>query len=177
MKSFLGNLLLYINNYIISFIPSYTIRYAFYKYLMKFKIGKNAAIHMGVKFLCRSHFEIGENSVINQSCILDNRGGIKIGKNVTVGHNVKLITTDHIIHSDNFEGRSREIKLNDFVFIGTAAIVLGGVHMKKGSILGAGGVLTKSTRNNAIHTGIPAIEIGIRNSSLQYTQNYKRLFF
>ena len=177
MKIYAGNLLLFICNHIVSNIPSYLLRNWFYRYMMKFKIDENAAIHLGVKFLSRRNFEIGKNSVINQGCLIDNRGGIKVGKNVTLGHSVKLVSADHKIHTDDFEGRSRPILLEDYVFIGSGAIILGGVSMARGSVLGAGSVLTKNTDVKEVFIGVPAKYVIQRKSSLDYQQDYKRIFF
>jgi acetyltransferase-like isoleucine patch superfamily enzyme len=177
MKGKIGNLMLYINNFIVSKIPSYTIRNLYYRNIMKFKIDENAAIHLNVKFLCRRNFQIGKNSVINQGALIDNRGGIKIGSNVTLGHDVKLITADHNLQSPFFEGRHRSINIDDYVFIGVNACVIGGVILEKGAVLGAGSILTKSISPFKIFAGVPAKEIAIRNPNLKYQQDYKRLFF
>jgi len=177
MKAYLGNLLLFICNFIVNKVPSYTFRYWFYRKIMKFTIENNAAIHLGVKFLARRNFKIGKYSVINQDCLIDNRGGITIGNNVTLSHRVQLVSADHNIHTDDFQGRSRPIVIEDFVFIGVSAIVLGGVTMEKGSVLGAGSVLTKSSGPKEVFIGIPAKYIIHRESSLVYQQDYKRIFF
>lgn len=177
MKAYLGNFLLFVCNSIVNKIPSYTFRNWFYEKVMKFKIGENAAIHLGVKFLTRRNFNIGKNSVINQECLIDNRGGIEIGENVTLGHRVLLVSSDHDIHSDDFQGRNRPICVGNHVFIGAGAIVLGGVSMQDGSVLGAGSVLTKDTGANEVFIGVPAKYVIQRESTLNYEQDYKRTFF
>lgn len=177
MKGYFGNLLLFCCNNIINHIPSYCIRNTFYRNIMKFEVSDNVAIHMGVKFLSRHYFKIGKNSVINQDCLIDNRGGIEIGENVTLSHRVLLVSADHDIHADDFSGRNRPIKMGNYVFIGAGAIVLGGVSMEKGSVLGAGSVLTKCTGEKEMFLGVPAKYIKQRESSLNYEQNYRRMFF
>ncbi len=52
-------------------------------------------------------------------------------------------TADHDIDSEYFEYNERPIYINDYVWIGTRAIILPGVTIGKGSVIAAGSVVTK----------------------------------
>lgn len=168
--------LLYFTNRWLAHTPSHLIRLFFYRYCLGFDIGEGSYIFMEAWFDTIQHFTMGENSTINQKCRLDNRGGIIIGNNVSISAEVCILTADHDIQSSNFLGRTRPVKVEDYVFIGTRATILPGVTISKGSIVAAGAVVTKNVEPFTIVAGVPAKYIGIRRSDLQYSASYLRLF-
>lgn len=169
-------IILYLSNRLITNIPSHYLRTAFYRHVMKYVIGDNSYIFMGAFFDTRSNFKIGHNSVINQNCRLDNRGGLYIGNNVSISADVCILTADHNPQSAQFEGRTKSVKISDYVFIGTRAIILPGVTLGKGCIVCAGAVVTKNVDENVMVAGVPAIPIKNRNEDYDYTVSYGRLF-
>jgi acetyltransferase-like isoleucine patch superfamily enzyme len=93
--------------------------------------------------------EIGSNTGLT-STIISARSRVIIGRHVKVGANVRIF--DHDFHALDFEQRrdgksdasntrSAEIVIEDDVFIGTNSIILKGVHVGRGSIIGAGSVV------------------------------------
>ncbi|CEK17007.1 hypothetical protein CTKA_01330 [Chthonomonas calidirosea] len=98
---------LYITNHIVSCIPVHWVRLLFYRRIMRFQIGKDSFIFMGAWFDTRGNFVLGDHSVINQRCRLDNRGGISIGNNVSISAEVCILTADHDPQSPTFAGRVR----------------------------------------------------------------------
>ncbi len=167
---------IYLCNFFISYVPSHTIRLFYYRKVMGFTIGKGSTVHLGCKFNTPDTFLMGENSTINQFCRIDNRGGIAIGNNVSISPYVKLMTADHDMNHPQCAGRQLEIALEDYVFIGADAMLLGGVRMRKGSVLGAKSLLTKSTEPFGIYLGMPAVLKSQRIQNLDYNASYDRLF-
>lgn len=167
---------IYICNFFIAFIPFHSMRLFYYRYVMKFDIGKGSSIHIGCHFTVTSNFKLGKNSTINQNCRLDNRGGIYIYDNVSISPKVDLITADHDVYSPTCIGREKEIIIKDFVFIGSNAMILQGVTMNVGSVLGAKSLLTKSTVAFGIYTGLPAQYKAKRPAELDYNASYVRWF-
>ncbi|MFL0681959.1 MAG: acyltransferase [Algoriphagus aquaeductus] len=93
--------------------------------------------------------EIGNNSGLT-STIISSRSKVTIGDYVKIGANVRIF--DHDFHSLDFlqrrnhfsdfpNAKTNEILIEDDVFIGTNCIILKGVHIGKGSIVGAGSVV------------------------------------
>lgn len=154
---------IYVCNFIVSYIPSLLVRLFYYRYIMRYEIGKGSCIGKGCKFNGSGLLSIGENTVINDHCRLDNRASIVIGNNVTIAPEVKLLTADHDMNHPQCEGRERAIVLEDFVLVGTAAMVLGGAQMKKGSVLVGHSLLTKSTEAFGVYQGLPAVYQRQRN--------------
>jgi acetyltransferase-like isoleucine patch superfamily enzyme len=120
---------------------------------------------------------MGKNSVINQKCRLDNRGFITIGDNVSISAEVCILTADHDPQSRDFSGTIRPVTIEDYVFIGTRAMILPGVTLAKGSFIAAGAVVTKNVEPFTIVAGVPAKPIGKRRTDLDYSAHYERLFF
>lgn len=158
----------YIPNHIINHIPFYCIRHFYYKKIMKIKIGKDSSIHMET-YINRNKITIGNGTSINRKCYLDGRGSIYIGNNVSISPEVCLITADHEANSRNFSYRVRNIRIGDYVWIGTRAIILPGVIIGKGAIIASGAVVTKDVPNFEIYGGVPAKFIGKREENLDYS--------
>jgi acetyltransferase-like isoleucine patch superfamily enzyme len=143
---------------------------------MKFDIGTNTSIFMGTWFDTWGNFKIGKDSVINQNCRIDSRGGVTIGDNVSISADVCILTADHDLLDPQCNGRTAPVTIGDYVFIGTKAMILRGVTLGKGSAVAAGAIVTKDVPPFTIVAGIPARPIGHRPENLDYKCNYRMLF-
>ncbi len=121
--------------------------------------------------------KIGANSIINQHCRLDSRGGLSIGSNVSISADVCILTADHDIQSPKFAGRSAPVVVDDYVYIGTRAMILPGVSIGVGAVVAAGAVVTRNVAAYSVVGGVPARLIGQRNRTLNYNPRYPRLFY
>lgn len=87
---------------------------------------------------------------------------IKIGNNVTIGANTTIIDTDfHPLDSQvrkvaPSRGCTNPIVIEDDVFIGMNCLILKGVCIGRGSVIGAGSVVTRSIPPGVIAAGNPA---------------------
>lgn len=162
----------YIPNYLIAYIPNYFIRHFYYKKIMRISMGRGSSIHMGTfinKSRLQSKITIGKESAINRKCYLDGRGTLVIGNNVSISPEVHLITADHDINDIHFRYRSAPVEINDYVWIGTRAIILPGTTLGEGSVIAAGAVVNKNVPPYEIWGGIPAKKIGVRTKKLEYS--------
>jgi len=102
---------------------------------------------------------IGDNSFINFNVSMVDLGKIKIGNRVLIGPATGLFTAIHPIdpkiRSTGIE-KGVNIILEDDVWIGGNATILPGVRIGKGSIIGAGSVVTKDIPKMTIAAGNPA---------------------
>jgi acetyltransferase-like isoleucine patch superfamily enzyme len=174
--SVFSELRLYLCNHFVSNIPSHTIRMWYYRKIMNFQIGIGSTIFMNCKFDCAGGLTIGENCVINANCRLDSRGGLEIGNSVSVSSDVILLTADHNEELIGIQGRIKNIKFEDFVWIGTRAMVLPGVTIEKGAVVAAGSIVTRDVKCLNVVAGIPAKTINTRPDNFNYSTNYRRLF-
>jgi len=179
LKTIYYEALLFTANRLVTLVPFHIIRLFFYRHIMKFQIGRHSYIFMNAWFDTKGkgYLCIGNNSIINERCRLDNRGGLFIGSNVSISSEVCILTADHDLNSASFVGRQKPVHIDDFVFVGTRAIILPGVTLHKGSAVAAGAIVTKDVAEGVIVAGSPAKPIGQRNTAeLCYTPRYDRWF-
>lgn len=169
--------LLYVCNRVVAVLPSARLRQFFYRHVMRLELGPGVKILSGLWLDCRGKCRIGNNSVINQDCRLDNRGGIRIGANVSISPGVHILTADHDLASPDFQGRELPVIIGDRVFIGSRAIILPGVSLGEECAVGAGSVVTGNVEPGAIVAGAPAKVIGRRPGNFRYDTSYRRHFF
>jgi acetyltransferase-like isoleucine patch superfamily enzyme len=168
---------LFLTNRIIARLPLHWVRLLFYRKILNIKIGNGSSIFMDAWFDTIGNITIGVNSTINQKCRLDGRGGLMIGDNASISAEVCILTAEHDLQSPDFRGKQAAVRIEDYVFIGTRAMILPGVSLKEGSAVAAGAVVTVDVEPFTIVAGVPAREIGRRKDNLQYSASYRRLFF
>ena len=178
MKSFLSELRLYICNKIVANIPSHSIRIFFYNTIMHFNISEGSTCFMNCSFDAKGKFDIGKNSVVNTRCRLDTRGGIYIGENVIISSEVIILTADHDMDLNSMPGRVKAVKIDDYAWIGTRAMILPGVTIGKGAVVAAGAVVTKNVEPYKVVAGVPAkmIKERLLKQDYTYSGSFKRLF-
>lgn len=167
---------MYMTNRVINRVPSHTLRLCYYRRVLGFEIGAQSNIFMGAWFDCKRNFVMGRESVINQNCRLDNRGGLVIGDRVSISSEVCILTADHDLRSANFDGRQRTVHIEDYVFIGTRAMILPGVTLGYACAVAAGSIITRDVAPYQIVAGIPARPIGERPHDLIYNPRYSPYF-
>jgi acetyltransferase-like isoleucine patch superfamily enzyme len=130
------------------------------------EVGRNSVFDIGVKIINPGHICIGENCVINNDVYLQscNNGKIKIGNNVTLSYSSKLLTggidlSKYPQYKIHF---SKDISIEDNVWIGANVIILPGIKVGSNSILAAGCVVTKDVPSNVVVAGVPAKVIKTR---------------
>jgi maltose O-acetyltransferase len=127
-------------------------------------------------FIDGKNINIGDNTVINRSCYLDCRGTLVIGDNVSISPHVHIITVSHDMDSPFFENVFTKVEIQDYVWIGSRAIILQGVKIGKGAVVGAGSVVTKNVEPFTFVAGVPAVKIKERNRKLEYNPMWFPLF-
>lgn len=123
------------------------------------KLDEGAMINSPFYMEFANHLEMGVNSFINYDCIMLNNAMVKLGDNVLVGPKVSFYTAMHPIDAKQREQwlvYAKPITVEDNVWIGGSATILGGVTIGKNAIVGAGAVVTKDVEPNTIVVGNPA---------------------
>ena len=122
----------------------------------RFKIHKGGFIDAQ-----KGSIEIGSNVSINPYSILYGLGGIKIGNDVRIAAHVVIVSFDHryddVSKSITMQGViAKPITIEDDVWIGAGAKILGGSHISKGCVIGANAVVKGKTEPYGIYVGSPA---------------------
>ena len=161
-------------NLFIKYIPNFFLKKKLLK-LLKFKIGNYSYIHNST-FLSIGKLSIGNHSVINSKCLIDNRGEIFIGNNVSIAHQCKIYTTGHDINCNYFTGIKKPVYINDYAVLFSSCIIQPGVTIGEGAVVFPGSVVTKNVEPYTLVGGSPAKVIGKRNNQLNYSLDYGFLF-
>lgn len=118
------------------------------------------------KYVCverGADFGSGKNLVVKEyACIGENarfmgEGKIIIGRHAMMGPDVMIITSDHKMKRDGFDGYvSKDVEIGDYAWIGARVIILKGVKIGTYAVVGAGAVVTRDVPDYAIAGGSPA---------------------
>ena len=105
------------------------------------------------------YISIGRRSYLATDANFTGRGSVTIGTFVQIGPNVSFQTASHPRDFEAGKARPtiyRPIVVEDHVWIGAGAIILGGVTIGRGAVVGAGAVVTKDVPDGATVVGVPA---------------------
>ncbi|WP_154364017.1 acyltransferase [Maribacter luteus] len=136
----------------------------------QYQIGSNFYTGMRVKLWAKNTLRIGKNFYIGRDSQIET--DCVIGDNVIFANQVAVVGKyDHHFqqlgtpirmasrirdyHYD-WKGLDCLTVIEDDVWIGYGSVIMGGVHIKKGSIIAAGSVVTKNTEPYGIYGGNPA---------------------
>jgi len=128
----------------------------------------------------RGHVAIGDHSWIGPGSIVYGNGGVNIGNNVMIAsHCVINTVSHHTSRTDipmNRQGTyCNPVTIDEDVWIGTSAVILQGVCIGRGSIIGAGAVVTRDIPPFSIAVGLPARVIACRKSTAEQKSSTRRL--
>jgi acetyltransferase-like isoleucine patch superfamily enzyme len=132
--------------------------------LCGFYIGKQSYIHRGVRFFSIKKLHIGDNSVINPNCYLDNRRGIYIGNNVVISHQTKIYTLGHDYNHIEYITVGAQVKIEDYAIIFSNVIIMPGVTINRGAVVLSGSVIAKDVAEMEVVGGNPARTIKKRKN-------------
>jgi acetyltransferase-like isoleucine patch superfamily enzyme len=172
LASYLAQVGNYLTNYVVSRIPSFTVRHAWYQRYLGLKLEDEARIHLGC-FLWhygpgqvrRVGARIGEGTWVSRGCCLDLRGGLEIGRDVSVSPEVMILTSAHDPHHPEFELTLAPVLIEDHAWIASRATIMPGVRISRGAVVAAGAVVTRDVDALTVVGGVPARPIGVRDPS------------
>lgn len=111
---------------------------------------------------------VGNNSSFGPNCYVGCSGKISIGNNVMFGPKCSLFAENHVFKDNEViikrQGVVQQgIKIEDDCWIGSNVIILDGVTVGKGSVIGAGTLVTKNIPENSIVYDVRQKKIGSRS--------------
>ncbi|MBW1712937.1 MAG: acyltransferase [Deltaproteobacteria bacterium] len=153
---------------LVRYIPGllgFVTRYLVYKPLFG-RIGSVPYIYPGVRFVYMGRIRLGKNVLINSNSYIYGKGGLEIGDSVLISPNCAIVAGDHDFESGQpileQPSKSQKIVIGQDSWIGANSVVVGGVRIGRGSIIGAGAVVTADTEEYSINVGVPARKVGQR---------------
>jgi len=94
---------------------------------------------------------------------------IEIGERVCINDGVEILTASHDVLDPEWNHVKQPVIIEDYVWIGTGALILPGVSIGRGAVIGARAVVTRSVPAGAIVAGNPARPLSkTRPSQLNY---------
>ena len=126
-------------------------------------------VHVDIDFHCEygKNIHVGSQVIINMNCTFVDNNRIDIGNRVLIASDVKMYTATHSTdpsvrnYSPNSDPDfwcqtySKPIRIEDEVWIGGGAILLPGVTIGRGSVIGAGAVVTRDIPPYCVAVGNP----------------------
>ena len=120
-------------------------------------VGKNVEINHNVT-IWGNNIIIGDYTQINPNTSI--YGRVKIGKYVMIAPNCMIAGGNHSYNDTSVpmrfqSGTCKGIVIDDDVWIGANCVILDGVRIGRGSVIGAGSVVTKDIEEYSIAVGNP----------------------
>jgi acetyltransferase-like isoleucine patch superfamily enzyme len=163
---FIGTKTVEIGNYVKIYSRSYISNRG-----SRIRFGNNVSIDHSVDIRAYDHpngdISIGEHTYIGPYVCMAGPGFIKIGRDCMIASHSSLYANNHVFNDPNRCFReqgvtSKGIVIEDDCWLGTGVRVLDGVKIGKGSVIGAGAVVTRNILPYSIAVGVPAKVIGKR---------------
>jgi acetyltransferase-like isoleucine patch superfamily enzyme len=144
------------------------------------EIGPNTLVMHGAvlhvynfRNLPHSGIHIGRDGLIGEYTVIRGQGGVTIGDRVYTSPHTQIIAVNHVFDDPERpfieQGITAQgIRIEDDVWLGSAAVVTDGVHIGRGAVVAAGAVVTQDVPPHTVVGGVPARvlrEIGARNSA------------
>ncbi len=176
MKLWIAGFANFLWNEIITHIPWHGFRKFFLRAFNR-NISGSSVFLMHIRILCFWKLIVGERTVINQFVLLDcRRSPVRIENDVDIGTYTRIWTTEHLTDDPSHDVSHSEVIILDHAWIASGVTVLPGIEIGRGTVIGAGSVVTKSTGASEIWAGSPAKFIRKRMNPLEYKLNYAPYF-
>jgi acetyltransferase-like isoleucine patch superfamily enzyme len=142
-------------------------RFPVYKILFK-RLGGLPVIQHGVTLVHTRNLVVGRHFGVNSGSYINALGGVTIGDYVLIGSNVTISAGKHEIEGTEPPVFSRpsvpqHIRIEDDVWIAANVVIMPGITLAKGTVVGAGAVVTKDTIPYSVVAGAPAKVVRMRN--------------
>lgn len=112
---------------------------------------------------------IGDNSFLGKVTIaLHDK--VTIGNKVCINDGVVILSASHDVLDPEWSLKKAKIQIDDYAWIGTEAMILPGVHIGRGSVIGARAVVSRSVAAGEIVVGNPAKPIS-KTRSIKFNYN------
>ncbi|MGC1951442.1 MAG: acyltransferase [Gammaproteobacteria bacterium] len=127
------------------------------------ELGNQVIINRNCELKCKAGpIKIGARSIIGSNSSITSLSGVELGRGVLVGRNCTFSAGAYPIDDmatmmvDLGPYSKGRIHIEDDVWIGTGAMILGGITVGSHAVIGAGALVTKPVPSGAVVGGVPA---------------------
>ena len=128
---------------------------AHYLYLKKHYLLARFVSEKGKK---KTGIEIHPGATIGRNLFIDHGSGVVIGQTAIIGNNVTMFHGVTLGGTGKDKGK-RHPTIEDNVFIGSGAKILGNIVVGKNSKIGANAVVLKDVPPNSTVVGVPGVKV------------------
>jgi acetyltransferase-like isoleucine patch superfamily enzyme len=101
--------------------------------------------------------EIGKRTFVNYGSSIAARASVKIGSHCLLGHYTFVMDNDqHDVVTHTELPQSEPVIIEDYVWIGSKAVILPGVRIGSRAVIGAGSIVTSDIPPRCVAAGNPA---------------------
>jgi len=105
--------------------------------------------------------QIGRFCAVHDYTVIYGYGGVHIGDDVHIASHTVIVASDHdyaLLGTERFscDLSGKGIHIEDSVWIGANVVVLDGVRIGRGSVVGAGAVVSRDIPAHSLALGVPA---------------------
>ena len=120
--------------------------------------GRDCICHWTAELKFPDNIELGDGVIIGAETTLGAHSPIRLGNHVRLSKGVTIETAglDFSGHSAPYPHISAPITLEDDVWVGTGATILGGVTVGRGAVIAAGALVVTDIPAGSIAGGVPA---------------------
>jgi maltose O-acetyltransferase len=132
-----------------------------YKYLLIVcgaRVARSVKLYGKVFVFGRAkNIEIDRQCVLNEGVVLNSRSKIHIGSNTHLSSFSKIYTGSLLLGEEAWgQHEAADVSVGENCWVGSGAIVLGGVKICDNVVIGAGSVVTRSISTPGFYAGVPA---------------------
>lgn len=160
-------------NLVVTHLPLLPLRLAVLR-LWGARIGRGVKVLRGTTVFAPERLVIEDHVGVGFRCVLDARGGLRIGHHTVLASDTQLVTGRHDLRT--FAGVFEPIEIGDHAWLATRSTVLGGATIGRGAVVAACALVRGDVPPMAIVGGVPAREIGTRESELDYSTDWRSWF-
>lgn len=149
--------------------------------------GRNSKIQWPAYVAVPSNVHLEENVIVRGNVSIQNHINehLYIKRYTVISRDVTIVTNNHkstvgipqcLLGASHINDTSRDITIEEDVWVGTKAIVLAGGNLGRGCIVGACSVVTKPVPPYALVIGSPAKIVGVKFTIDQIIEHEKALY-
>jgi acetyltransferase-like isoleucine patch superfamily enzyme len=135
------------------------------------RIGARSVVCDGTMLITNGgDISIGTDCSVNPYCVLYGLGGLRIGDFVRIAAHTVIVPANHTFGDPHTPIHHQPetkvgVTIEDDVWIGAGCRILDGVTIGKGSVIGAGSVVTRSIPPMSVAFGVPARVVRHRDAN------------
>ena len=117
-----------------------------------------------------ANLSIGLESFVGRGTHFALHGRIEIGEKVVINRGVTILTASHSLEDADWRMYVRRVRIEDYAWVATGAMLLPGVSIGRGAVVAAGAVVRCDVPAYAIAVGNPAVcAAKCRTQALNYS--------